>query len=93
MIRNLLEAEGIKGRVDGEFLSGGVGELQVIGIVQVAVADEDYEAAKGVIAKWEAEQPDEEPSANKPKSYGVVFAFCIGVVFGAGLVLLVAINV
>lgn len=89
MILNLLECDGIKGRVDGEFLTGGVGELQAIGIVQVAVEDEDYEAAKAVIQKWESEQPAAKTEAGDPKFYRILSAFFMGVAFGMGIMVLV----
>jgi len=93
MILNLLESEGIKGRVDGEFLTGGVGELQAIGIVQVAVADQDYDAAKRIVTQWEAEQPSEEAEEElTPKPSYTLFAFCFGTVFGACLMLLILSN-
>lgn len=90
MILNLLECEGIKGRVDGEFLTGGVGELQAIGIVQVAVADQDYDSAKRIVAKWEEEHPlDEEGDAAPKQPISALLAFCFGAVFGAFLMFLI----
>ena len=37
MILNLLEQSSLSARIDGEYLQGGVGELQAIGIVRVMV--------------------------------------------------------
>jgi len=45
MILDLLNQEGIEGRVEGEYLQGGVGELQAINIVRVVVGESDYSEA------------------------------------------------
>lgn len=63
MILNLLEIEGISGRVDGEFLQGGIGELPAAGLVRVMVAEDDYHAAKEIVNRWEASQPS--PSSDR----------------------------
>jgi len=68
MILNLLEQRGIAGRVEGEYLQGGIGELAAMGFVRVLVADEDHAAAKQIIGEWEAIQPpvaDPEPESGK----------------------------
>ena len=54
MIFNLLLQEGIQGRVDGEYLAGGIGELQAINLVRVMVAADDYDQANKIIREWEA---------------------------------------
>ena len=54
MIFNLLLQEGIQGRVDGEYLAGGIGELQAINLVRVMVAADDYDQAIKIIREWEA---------------------------------------
>ncbi|MGR6872139.1 putative signal transducing protein [Pseudomonas sp. HK3] len=58
MILNLLEQSGLTGRVDGEHLQGGVGEIQMSGIVRVMVEDADYEEALSIIEQWDAKQPE-----------------------------------
>ena len=83
MILNLLEVRRITGRIEGEYLQGGVGELQAMGFVRVLVADEDYTEARQIISEWEAIQPPEEES--KPAS-GVSIAiriFVSGIIVGA----------
>jgi hypothetical protein len=57
MILNLLEQRGISGRIEGEYLQGGVGELSAMGFVRMLVADEDYAEAMRIISAWEAIQP------------------------------------
>ncbi len=54
MIFNLLTQEGIQGRVDGEHLVGGIGEIQAINLVRVMVPDEEYDWAREIIRDWEA---------------------------------------
>ncbi|GAB1260390.1 putative signal transducing protein [Aurantivibrio plasticivorans] len=66
MILNLLQQAGIDGRVEGELLQGGVGELQAMGIVRVMVDEEDYHQAKQLVDEWERTQPIPEPATNDP---------------------------
>lgn len=58
MIVNLLEQAGLKGHIDGELLQGGVGEIQVSGLVRVMVEDADYDEALVIIEQWDAQQPE-----------------------------------
>lgn len=84
MILNLLEQEGISGRVDGEYLPGGVGDLQAINLVRVMVDDADYERAKGVIRAWEAIQADETTTSTHSQAGGMA-GFLAGLLVGAGV--------
>lgn len=59
MILNMLQQHGFTGRVDGEFLQGGVGELQAIGLVKVLVSEDCFDEAKRLLSEWEAKQPKE----------------------------------
>ncbi len=77
MVKNLLEAEKIPSRIEGEDLQGGVGTLQAIGIVRILVEDADYMKAKGIIDKWESDQPAVTENTPKPKS-NTAKAFFIG---------------
>lgn len=58
MIVNLLEQAGLSGHIDGEHLQGGVGEIQVSGLVRVMVEDADYDDALTIIEQWDAKQPE-----------------------------------
>lgn len=83
MILNLLEQVGISGRIDGEYLQGGVGDLQASGFARVMVDESDYEAAKEVVDDWDAKQPDSEeikPSEKSSSFSTGVFGFILGVV-------------
>lgn len=85
MVLNLLQQEGIDGRVDGEYLQGGVGDLQAINVVRVVVDESDYERAKSTISAWESKQIDqvgeEKPVRKFPKTG---FGFVLGLFVGIG---------
>lgn len=89
MIVDLLEQAHLNARVDGEFLQGAVGEVQAAGIVRVMVAEEDYVAAKELINKWDAEQPQVSSSLerhrNNPIFYYII-VLMIGAFIGASLI-------
>lgn len=46
----------MSGRIDGEYLQGGVGELQAIGLVRVMIEEHDYPRAKAFLDEWESTQ-------------------------------------
>ena len=54
LIKNLLQQQEIPAYVFGDYLQGGVGEIQAIGLVTVNVSDSDFAAAKGIIEAWNA---------------------------------------
>lgn len=85
MILHLLEQQGITGRVDGEYLQGGVGELPAAGLVRVMVAEEDYAAAKVIIDRWDAAQPASAPNVAPAKEGSRFGAFMLGAILGAGV--------
>ena len=86
MILNLLEQDGINGRVDGEYLPGAVGEIHAINLVRVMVDDLDFERARQIIGDWEAIEVDKEVEKTKRPATGVS-AFLFGLVIGGGLIL------
>lgn len=81
MILNLLEQEGIHGRIDGEYLQGGIGELQVIGLVRVMVEEADMTLARAVIGTWESQQIEAAPEATHAR-FPCASAFVLGAVLG-----------
>jgi len=86
MILNLLQQQGIDCRVDGEYLQGGVGELQAMNIVRVLVADSEYEKAQAVINEWDATQIDTvADQAPAGKSPGIGTGLLLGFMIGAGV--------
>jgi len=85
MISNLLQQVGIVARIDGEFLQGGVGELQAMGFVRVLVEDSDYTKAKEVIKTWDTTQSEPTKIATpKSKSSGVGIGLFLGLLIGVG---------
>lgn len=88
MILNLLEIEGIAGRIDGEFLQGGIGELPAAGLVRVMVAEEDYPAARKIIERWEAAQPPQSTYGTQTEPVRKVPIFLAGVAAGFVLALI-----
>jgi hypothetical protein len=83
MILNLLEQEGISGRVDGEYLQGGIGELQPMNFVRVLVSEDDYAEAKKIINDWELVQPASDRTEREDRQHTGSFHFITGVAVGA----------
>ncbi len=83
MIVHLLEQQQLHGRVDGEYLQGGIGELPAAGLIRVMVAEQDFEAAQELITQWDAAQPASEkaaPSITPAPPFGMLAAgFVAGV--------------
>ncbi|MDP3690603.1 DUF2007 domain-containing protein [Bradyrhizobium sp.] len=87
MLQDLLQQERIAAFVHGEHLQGAIGELPAAGLVRVEVNDADYEMARAVVARWEAQQPREAPApAAAPASR--LPAFLMGLAVGVALCLL-----
>lgn len=55
LVRNVLEGAGIPAHVSGEYLTGAMGELPVMGLVSVLVAEHDWLAASRLAAEVDAE--------------------------------------
>ena len=53
LVLDLLQYEGLTARIDGEYLQGGIGDLQAFGMIRVMIKESDYERGKDVIKKWE----------------------------------------
>ena len=57
MIVDVLAQAGIAARIQGEYLQGGIGELQALGVVRVMVAEADYDSARQVVDDWDKAEP------------------------------------
>jgi hypothetical protein len=57
LVVDLLASAGIDAFVQGQFLSGGVGELPAGELLRVWVADEEVERARACIADRETQEP------------------------------------
>lgn len=53
IVLGLLLSFGIQGRIEGEHLTGGMGELPVLGLVRIRVAEPDAARARDIIREWE----------------------------------------
>lgn len=51
LVRAYLESEGLNSWVNGEFLVGAMGDLPTLGLVTVAVSDEDALPAERLVAQ------------------------------------------
>ena len=79
MILDLLEQHGITGRLEGEHLVGGLGELPAV-TVRVMVEEQDFSTARVLIEKWNQQQPSTPAKTTKNRiSFG---GFLIGVITG-----------
>jgi hypothetical protein len=85
MILNLLEQEGIRGRIDGEYLQGGIGELQAMNFVRVLVAEQDCAEARKIISRWESIQPASDNTEREIRPAAGLLNFVLGVLVGAGI--------
>lgn len=89
MVADLLEQANIYARVDGDFLQGGVGELQAFGIIKVLVNDDDFQQARQLIKEWEANQPSNDFKEKPEWTYlHVLGGFLLGVLVGYLLALI-----
>jgi hypothetical protein len=83
MILGLLEQQRISGRIEGEYLQGGVGGIQAMGLVRVLVSEYDYAEAKKIINEWESIQPASESAKQEARTSGGLMIFVIGAMVGA----------
>lgn len=85
MLADYLKQEGLSAQVLGEHLQGAVGELPAAGLVRLVIDDEQYEAGRDAIARWEATQPADAPVApNAPPRRGKgLGVFALGLALGA----------
>ena len=85
MVENLLQQAGISAWVDGDLLSGAVGELPAVGLITVRVNDTDAQLAKEIVAEFDRQQPplEERLVPSKPRSRWSAFA--MGLLLGAAL--------
>jgi hypothetical protein len=82
MILHMLEQAGLSARIDGEYLQGGIGEIQAIGLVRVMVEDSDYAEGRSIIQEWDAKQPEQEGQKHRTKKNRSLRAGLIGFAFG-----------
>jgi len=82
MLQDLLRQEGLAARLDGEFLQGAIGELPAAGLVRLVVDEADYAAARAVVERWDAAQPQDATPRPPQRSSRGVLGFALGLVLG-----------
>lgn len=83
MLIHLLEQHGIRAHIQGEALSGDVGGLPAMALLQIQTADEDYEAARKILLDWEKRQRASEPPASEtPKARLPILALGLMLLIG-----------
>lgn len=83
MILNLLKQAGISGRIDGEYLQGGIGELQAMNLVRVLVPEKDYAEARKIIDHWDSIQPAPDNTRQDNGTRSPLLNFLVGAAVGA----------
>lgn len=83
MILGLLEQQRISGLIEGEYLQGGVGGIQAMGLVRVLVSESDYAEAKKIINEWESIQPASDSAKPEAPASGGFQIFVLGAIAGA----------
>lgn len=62
LVKILLQGEGIQSHVSGDYLQGAMGELPVLGMMEVMVEDTDLQRAKNIIQEWENNDDQDDES-------------------------------
>jgi hypothetical protein len=57
LIKNMLEQIDIESHIHGDFLQGGIGDLQAFGLVRIMVAEDSYDEARQLIDDWQSAEP------------------------------------
>ncbi|MEZ5476806.1 MAG: DUF2007 domain-containing protein [Thiolinea sp.] len=88
LVAGMLEAQGIAAHVGGHYLQGGVGEIATMDFARVWVADEDYEAARPLIAEYEDRSPEDQPNDPEQITRSASGLFSRSALFWISLILL-----
>lgn len=82
MLADLLKQEGLQTHVQGEYLQGGVGELQANALVRLMIDEADYPRARAVVDAWDAAQPRDpvtsSPASDRQRTQDVLLGALIG---------------
>lgn len=76
LVRGLLEQAGIPAWVRGEYLTGGIGELPVSGLLAVCVPDAAWAEAGRCLAAWQRAVAAGEERADEDEGLGDAAAAC-----------------
>jgi hypothetical protein len=83
MVANMLEQHEIATRIDGEYLTSGIGELPAAGLVRVMTDECNFERAREIIRDWEAKSPPDSVAPAAKRSFGSAW-FLLGVAVTVG---------
>lgn len=85
MLADLLRQQGIEAQILGEHLQGAIGELPAAGLVRLAVAPDDYAAARAFIGQWENAEKAQQPAPRQAtaRQRGLLWFLC-GLALGVG---------
>jgi hypothetical protein len=87
MLVDVLSAEGIAARIEGEALQGAAGGLPASGLVRLVVDDEQHPAARAVLERWERTQVAPDAAvASRPAARASLgwLGLVVGVALGVG---------
>ncbi len=84
MLCDLLKREGIVAHIHGEHLQGAMGELPAAGLVRLVVDEPDFDRARALVERWDAEQPAQAPARPYPTRSRSFAVFLIGLALGVG---------
>ncbi|MBU2885173.1 DUF2007 domain-containing protein [Gilvimarinus agarilyticus] len=91
LVLDQLHQQGIRARMDGEYLQGGVGELQALGLIRILVARDDVAQAQAVVQAWDkrtvVDGPSDVPAQGSGASGKRGLGVLVGVLVGAALAL------
>lgn len=86
MISHMLQGQGIKAEVHGDYLQGAVGGVPLAGHIKISVPEEDFEKAAEVLRAFEQAQPIQKRDKKDPKKNSVpiyILSFLAGSIIGA----------
>lgn len=88
MIVEMLRQQNIIGTVEGQYLTGAMGELPASGLVRIMVEEEDFPRAEEILQAWDNSQPTDSvasPVTTQKAWGGFGFGLALGFIMTAGL--------
>lgn len=84
LLLHVLQSEGVRVRLDGEYLQGAMGELPAAGLLRIMVEDEDYAHGREIVADWDKPLHPATPATRDPSPRwpALLLTLLIGVAIG-----------
>lgn len=82
LVLNLLEQSGLSVRIDGEYLQGGIGDIQAMGILRVMVEEADYADAMTIINAWDIKSPESVTDGGDVNKLNNIVVGAVGLICG-----------